>query len=217
MARFGRTDPGAKKEPAAQPGRSGAVAGEEPGNSPGVRQARGESGADPEGDSPPAAASHDRAGTTGQEKADLTTGVAADRARTPALDRAGDTDKAGKPTADDAGKPTPGETGEPAAERAGETAPGQSGKPAVHQAGVPAGGSGSRTATDDGPASDKPASSMDVEVVIVPGIGRYHRTGCILIRFLGSGDLETMTRGAAETEGCVPCRACQPELLTGGE
>jgi hypothetical protein len=205
---------GAGEEPAAQPGRSGAGAGEEPGNSPGVSHSRGESGADPEGASPAAAASR----TTGGEKVDLTSGPAADRAGRPAVDRAGDTDKAGKPTTDEGGEPTPGERGE----RAGQIAPGQTGNPAPHQAGVPAGGSASRPATDGGsasdkPASDKPASSEDVEVVIVPGIGRYHRTGCILIRFLGSGDLETMTRGAAETEGCVPCRACQPELLSAGE
>jgi hypothetical protein len=45
----------------------------------------------------------------------------------------------------------------------------------------------------------------------VPGIARYHLADCILIRFLGDEDLETMTRQEAEKSGCVPCRACRPE------
>jgi hypothetical protein len=52
---------------------------------------------------------------------------------------------------------------------------------------------------------------MDDEVAIVPGVARYHRIGCILIRFLGDGDLESVTRREAEAKGCVPCRACEPE------
>jgi hypothetical protein len=47
--------------------------------------------------------------------------------------------------------------------------------------------------------------------VIVPGIARYHRTGCILIRFLGGNDLETSTAQEAEAKGCAPCRACEPD------
>jgi hypothetical protein len=48
-------------------------------------------------------------------------------------------------------------------------------------------------------------------VVVVPGITRYHREGCILIRFLGADDLERMTRAEAEAADCVPCKACQPD------
>ena len=48
-------------------------------------------------------------------------------------------------------------------------------------------------------------------VVIVPGVARYHRTGCILIRFLGGDGLETSTAQAAEAKGCAPCRACAPD------
>jgi hypothetical protein len=51
-------------------------------------------------------------------------------------------------------------------------------------------------------------------VVIVPGVARYHRRGCILIRFLADGDVEAVTREAAEASGCVPCRACQPDNPT---
>jgi hypothetical protein len=48
-------------------------------------------------------------------------------------------------------------------------------------------------------------------VSIVPGIARYHRGDCILIRFLTPSDLEFMTMQAAKAGGCVPCRACQPD------
>jgi hypothetical protein len=48
-------------------------------------------------------------------------------------------------------------------------------------------------------------------VVVVPGIARYHRTGCILIRFLGGDDLQTSTAQEAEAKGCAPCRACEPD------
>jgi hypothetical protein len=51
------------------------------------------------------------------------------------------------------------------------------------------------------------------EVIIVPGIARYHRNQCILIRFLGPEDLESMTMQAAEEAGCVPCKACRPEQI----
>ena len=49
------------------------------------------------------------------------------------------------------------------------------------------------------------------KVTVVPGIARYHKADCILIRFLGDEDLETMPIGKAEESGCVPCRACRPE------
>ena len=45
----------------------------------------------------------------------------------------------------------------------------------------------------------------------MPGVARYHRRGCILIRFLSDGDLETMTRREAEATGSVACKACQPD------
>ncbi len=48
-------------------------------------------------------------------------------------------------------------------------------------------------------------------VTVVPGIARYHRRECMLIRFLGADDLETMTRSAAQDADLVPCRACQPD------
>jgi hypothetical protein len=70
------------------------------------------------------------------------------------------------------------------------------------------------------PASggDSPASTTtapdELEVTVVPGITRYHRDDCILIRFLGAEDLERMTRADAEAADCVPCKACQPDKAT---
>jgi hypothetical protein len=45
----------------------------------------------------------------------------------------------------------------------------------------------------------------------VPGIARYHKADCILIRFLSADDLEVMSRRAAEAADCAPCRACRPD------
>jgi hypothetical protein len=46
--------------------------------------------------------------------------------------------------------------------------------------------------------------------MVVPGIARYHKAGCILIRFLGEDDLEQMSRRDAEAADNVACRACRP-------
>jgi hypothetical protein len=69
------------------------------------------------------------------------------------------------------------------------------------------------TAANGSPADAKQAGAPDLgrRVTVVPGIARYHSADCILIRFLGEDDLETMTLGKAEESGCVPCRACRPE------
>ena len=65
------------------------------------------------------------------------------------------------------------------------------------------------------PATARPAKPAPgrVEVTVVPGVARYHRSECILIRFLGAGDLEIMTRQEAEDAKFVACRACQPDQL----
>jgi hypothetical protein len=62
-------------------------------------------------------------------------------------------------------------------------------------------------------AGKKDSRDPSTEVIIVPGIARYHRNQCILIRFLGPEDLEAMTMQAAEEAGCVPCKACRPEQI----
>jgi hypothetical protein len=71
------------------------------------------------------------------------------------------------------------------------------------------------TSTSGGPGDAAPgaasAAASDEQVLVVPGIARYHKSGCILIRFLGEEDLSTMSRAAAEESGCVACRACRPD------
>lgn len=62
-----------------------------------------------------------------------------------------------------------------------------------------------------GPAD--PAS--DLEVTVVPGVPRYHKATCILIRFMGDSDLDKMTVAAAKDAGCTPCRACLPDQSEG--
>ena len=48
-------------------------------------------------------------------------------------------------------------------------------------------------------------------VTVVPGVPRYHRSDCILIRFMGDSDLQRMSVERAQEAGCTPCRACQPD------
>jgi hypothetical protein len=72
---------------------------------------------------------------------------------------------------------------------------------------------GDRGAAESGEPAGAEAASASVDVTVVPGVARYHRSECILIRFLGPDDLEIMTRQAAEAVSCVPCRACQPDKL----
>ena len=72
---------------------------------------------------------------------------------------------------------------------------------------VPEDADAGRAADADGAGS----APLGDEVTIVPGVARYHRRGCILIRFLSDGDLETMTRREAEATGSVACKACQPD------
>jgi hypothetical protein len=90
------------------------------------------------------------------------------------------------------------------AERAGD-------KQAAGSGADSGGGSGPRGAGASHKRRGGPADYLDEQVVIVPGVARYHRGGCILIRFLGGDDLETSTAREAEANGCVPCRACEPE------
>ena len=51
----------------------------------------------------------------------------------------------------------------------------------------------------------------DQDVTVVPGVPRYHRSECILIRFMGDNDLQRMPVEQAREAGCTPCRACQPD------
>lgn len=66
-------------------------------------------------------------------------------------------------------------------------------------------------AATDGEAAAGPAVGLDDQVSVVPGIARYHKADCILIRFLSEDDLEVMSRRDAEAAGSAPCRACRPD------
>ena len=102
----------------------------------------------------------------------------------------------------------PGETAGGAAEAESEAAPGS-----AHDAADTSKAAGAGDAGESGAAgADADDSSpLDDQVTVVPGVPRYHRRGCILIRFLSDGDLEISTRRAAEAAGLVPCKACQPD------
>jgi len=61
------------------------------------------------------------------------------------------------------------------------------------------------------PTGESSAADDSMQVSVVPGITRYHRGDCLLIRFLSADDLEVMTIRAATDSGCVPCKACKPD------
>jgi len=65
-------------------------------------------------------------------------------------------------------------------------------------------------AADAAPVGPDPQIPQTV-VTVVPGVPRYHNASCMLIRFMGESDLETMTLAAAIQTGLTPCRACLPD------
>lgn len=55
------------------------------------------------------------------------------------------------------------------------------------------------------------ADGSSIMVRIVPGITRYHKEDCLLIRFLAEDDLEVMSLKSANDEGYFACKACKPD------
>jgi hypothetical protein len=163
------------------------------------------------------------AGTAGEASATgADDGSAGATAGTPETERAGQPDHAtegdrtGEDSAgeDSAGEDSAGEDSAGAADGAMADGTRDTGHAAVARSGGSAGGSEDTDAeenTDQAADDAAGAASLDDEVTIVPGVARYHRRGCILIRFLSDGDLETMTRREAEATVSVPCKACQPD------
>ena len=102
-----------------------------------------------------------------------------------------------------------GRTGEHQAEAGarGDDAAAEAADRAGPGAAAESAGEGDRAAS----AAADGSTPLDDEVTVVPGVPRYHRRGCILIRFLSDGDLETTTRREGEAAGLVPCKACQPD------
>ena len=111
---------------------------------------------------------------------------------------------AGPPAADDPG------ADDPAAAEAAVKEP-AAGEPTVKEPGPGAAEPAAQEPSGDGAAA-KPAPGR-VEVTVVPGVSRYHRRECILIRFLGAGDLQIMTKQEAVDAKFMACRACQPDEL----
>jgi hypothetical protein len=66
-------------------------------------------------------------------------------------------------------------------------------------------------AEDSSSSAGKDGDYGQREVVVVPGVPRYHDANCILIRFMGDDDLQKMSLNEAAEAGCTPCRACVPE------
>jgi hypothetical protein len=149
-------------------------------------------------------------GTAGDRAAEA--GAPGDAAVEETADRAGPggvgPGEAERPGGTDDSGATGGSTAEPESEAGPGSA--HDGADASKTAGAEdagdAGESGAAGADADG------SSSLDDQVTVVPGVPRYHRRGCILIRFLSDSDLETSTRRAAEAAGLVPCKACQPDI-----
>jgi hypothetical protein len=67
---------------------------------------------------------------------------------------------------------------------------------------------GSGEQWDDEPTAGRGSGSG--QVTVVPGVPRYHKQNCILIRFMADEDMQKMTIQEAAETGCTPCRACQP-------
>jgi hypothetical protein len=106
----------------------------------------------------------------------------------------------------------PAETAGSAAEAERAAVPGSTRDAADTSEGAAAGGAGDAGDSHGAVGTGTDGStSLDDEVTVVPGVPRYHRRGCILIRFLSDGDLETTTRREAQAAGSVPCKACQPD------
>ena len=72
-------------------------------------------------------------------------------------------------------------------------------------------GNAKDTGGTGGPEDLADTRSADQPVTVVPGVPRYHRSDCILIRFMGESDLQKMPVEAARENGCTPCRACHTD------
>jgi hypothetical protein len=153
-------------------------------------------------------------GTAQAERASIQApaGAAADTAADAARETGDHEAEAGVRGDEGADQAGPGAAAGP---RPGGAAPGGAGRFGAVDPGQTA---GRTAAAESAGESDRAAAAgadgstpLDDEVTVVPGVPRYHRRGCILIRFLSDGDLETATRREAEATGLVPCKACQPD------
>ena len=135
---------------------------------------------------------------------------AAETVATPALDAGTlDDDPADSPAAEDDALiiafPGPGAAAEP----------GTASADAPDEPATEADGDGGAVGEAEG---DPPAAAPEDDaeagpglVTVVPGVPRYHRTDCVLIRFMPAGDVHQVPVSEARDAGCTPCAACQPE------
>jgi hypothetical protein len=164
----------------------------------------------------------------GTGPADVTTGTTADAGASAAETVAAPTKDAGtadgadgdpanaaaaeEPEADIIAFPHPGEpdpASDPDPHYGHDGLAGESGADDAGEAGRAAAASESGSeppVTAEGDAA--PATDL---VTVVPGVPRYHRTDCVLIRFMPEGDVQKQSVAAARDAGCTPCAACQPE------
>lgn len=147
----------------------------------------------PAGEAPPSAGSGATStassAESGSSRAASPEGSGSTRAASPAESGTGHAPESVPDATPDAAKPAPGTTG--------ATPDTPEARPSAATVGEPQRNGG--------------AEAVAGEVAVVPGVARYHRRGCILIRFMGDTDLEILSREAAEEAGCVACRACQPD------
>jgi hypothetical protein len=86
---------------------------------------------------------------------------------------------------------------------------GESGADDAGEAGAAA--AASETGSEPPASAEGDAAPGSDLVTVVPGVPRYHRTDCVLIRFMPEGDVQKQSVAAARDAGCTPCAACQPE------
>jgi hypothetical protein len=182
----------------------GAGAGQDPDSKPGGTQDAG-----PSRSPGKAAAPTDAVGASGPSRPGKTAQPPKPKAEQPATGQPATGQPASEQSATE--QPATGQpaTGQPAIRKPIASTAAAAGAPAAAAREAPTAGTGD----EPEPPADDQRDVPGGQVTIVPGVPRYHRRECILIRFLSDDDLETATRRAAEDSGCVPCKACQPDKV----
>jgi hypothetical protein len=119
--------------------------------------------------------------------------------------------RAAEPAATEAGSPAPAQSAGSDAEDHATTADdaGAAAEPDADPAEAPAVDAAHEDEDEDEPSA--PSQSDLKLVTVIPGVPRYHDPDCILIRFMGEGDIARKSIPEARAANCTPCAACQPE------
>jgi hypothetical protein len=185
----------------------------------GDRPAAAKAGSQPESDAggTPSGAKARVAGDKDRRQQEQRPAGAADRApgATGAADAAGAAGAQPRPAMQASGGPAskqkPGERAEPNRATVASAAGSAAGTPADADRSEQSADADRPDAGQQAAAGESSAADDSMQVSVVPGITRYHRSDCLLIRFLSADDLEVMTKRAATDSGCVPCKACKPD------